>query len=223
MTGVRYGLEDESARINLRTLLKWTSDKGNAKKMLMALPGMTDEIADAILDWIDEDRHAPGERGRVEYYSALTPAYAPRNGPPATIEELLLVRGVTPQLLFGLDAARMSRQRRGRGDGRPRRRVDNSDGSMDHGWAAYLTLCTVPSRTSAPTARAKINLNGTDLQKLYTDLQQVFTAEEATFIIAYRQNGCPRRRPPRPATGRPRHWSLDFTKPATTASKACST
>ncbi len=34
----------------------------------------------------------------------LDPPYAPRNGPMETIEELLLVRGVTPELLFGVDA-----------------------------------------------------------------------------------------------------------------------
>ena len=64
---IRFGLEDESTRINLRTILKMdqTTD-GNAKKMLMALPGMTDSIADAILDWIDADSiPPPGRRGRL--------------------------------------------------------------------------------------------------------------------------------------------------------------
>ena len=50
-------------------------------------------------------RRAPNG-AESDYYGSLSPPYAPRNGPPVTIEELLLVRGVTPQLLFGLDAAR---------------------------------------------------------------------------------------------------------------------
>jgi hypothetical protein len=40
----------------------------------------------------------------IETYSAL--GYACKNGPPDTIEELLLVRGVTPDLLFGADMNR---------------------------------------------------------------------------------------------------------------------
>ena len=43
---------------------------------------------------------------KLEYYSSLNPPYVPRNGPLQTVEELLLVRGVTPQLLFGLDTNR---------------------------------------------------------------------------------------------------------------------
>ncbi len=57
-------------------------------------------IADAILDWLDPD-DTPRENGaEVDYYAAQNPPYAPKNGPLDTIEELLLVRGVTPELLF---------------------------------------------------------------------------------------------------------------------------
>ena len=63
ITGIRYGLQDESTRINLTTLLQADkSSKGSAKAMLMGLPGMTDEISDAILDWIDAD-DTPREHG----------------------------------------------------------------------------------------------------------------------------------------------------------------
>ncbi len=64
--GVRYGLQDESARINLAHILIYdkssgsasadgddTTDNTNAHAMLMGLPGMTDTIADNILDWVD--------------------------------------------------------------------------------------------------------------------------------------------------------------------------
>jgi type II secretory pathway component PulK len=186
--GTRFGLEDESARINLRTILKVDqAGEGSAKKILMALPGMTDSIAEAILDWIDEDATTRQQGAEGDYYSSITPAYAPRNAPPATIEELLLVRGVTPQLLFGLDAARMAGSAvttvNPRIEG-----VDNSDGSMDHGWSAYLTLWSMESNLR-PDGTPKINLNGDDLKKLYEDLEKVLGAEWATFIAAYRQNG----------------------------------
>src|SRR5262245_30394411 len=107
VSGLRHGLEDESTRLNLNVLL--ILDKqlaGSARMLLMGLPGMTEDVADAILDWIDTDDE-PREFGcEIEYYSGLTPAYATKNGPVDTVEELLLVRGVTPQLLFGADSNR---------------------------------------------------------------------------------------------------------------------
>ena len=70
--GVRYGLQDESARINLATILNYDKSSGsvsadgddaadntNAHAMLMGLPAMTDAIADDILDWVDSERHNP--------------------------------------------------------------------------------------------------------------------------------------------------------------------
>src|SRR5262245_60012061 len=54
--GYRYGLENESSRLNLNmVVLAESSQKGAGRKILMALPGMTEPIADSILDWIDDD------------------------------------------------------------------------------------------------------------------------------------------------------------------------
>ena len=66
--------------------------------------------------------------------------------------------------------------------------VDNSDGSMDHGWAAYLTLYSAESNLK-PDGTAKINLNGNDLQKLYDDLKTALDEPSAQFIVAYRAYG----------------------------------
>lgn len=125
--GVRYGLEDESGRLNLNTLLladqqssgsqssgsgssgsasSGSASSGSASSMLMMLPGMTQDIADAILDWMDPDDTPRQYGAERDYYSSLTPSYAPKNGPMESVEELLLVRGVTPQLLFGMDIDR---------------------------------------------------------------------------------------------------------------------
>lgn len=214
---VRFGLEDHSTRINLRTILKLDqAGEGNAKRALMALPGMTDSIAESILDWIDEDGTPRQQGAETDYYSALTPGYAPRNGPPATIEELLLVRGVTPQLLFGLDAARMAGSAVIARDD-VLEGVDNSDGSMDHGWAAYLTLYSMESNLRQD-GTPKINLNGGDLQKLHDDLKKAFGDQWATFIVAYRQNGSQGTIPQgarKPAVA----GKLDFSKKATATIK----
>ena len=61
----------------------------------------------------------------------LDQPYRCKNGPLDSIEELLLVKGVTMGLLFGND-----RNRNGVLD------PDEDDGSgvLDRGWAAYLTI-----------------------------------------------------------------------------------
>ncbi|MBI1900685.1 MAG: general secretion pathway protein GspK, partial [Planctomycetia bacterium] len=182
--GVRYGLEDESTRLNLNTLMlaeKEMPDGG--KTLLMGVPGMTEEIADAILDWIDDDDE-PRELGaEIDYYSGLNPPYAPRNGAMTTVEELLLVRGVTPQLLFGLDVNRNGMVDSGEMQA-SLGEVDNEDGSLDRGWSAYLTLYSQEKNVSA-AGTPRIYLNGDDMQALYDQLSEVFPEDWVTFIVAY--------------------------------------
>jgi type II secretory pathway component PulK len=189
--GVRYGLEDQSAKINLRTLLdaEKTLGQGAAKKVLLGLPGMTDTVADCILDWLDED-DTPREYGaESEYYGTLTPAYQARNGPPATIEELLQVRGVTPQLLLGAAAAATMPSGNGDAENGTAEVVIPEDGTMDRGWSAYLTLYSCEQPAVRADGTAKINLNQSDMKTLFNALEQEFGTPWATFIVAYRQNG----------------------------------
>ena len=152
VSGVRYGLQDESTRINISTILNYDQSSGSAGAnepqqgntwshvMLMGLPGMTDDVADNILYWVDPAAKPRPSGVDSQYYSQLNPSYLPRNGPPTSIEELLLVKGVTPELLFGQDAVKMGLASSSSMAGGSIGGVDNSDGSMDHGWAAYLTL-----------------------------------------------------------------------------------
>jgi len=202
INGIRFGLEDESTKLNLNALLLMEAAEAandlatdtdeeltaSSQQLLMCLPGMTEYMADAILDWIDEDDETREFGAEADYYSALEPAYAPRNGPLDTIEELLLVRDVTPWLLFGADA-----NRNGYIDGaEPEPQmigdVDNSDGSMNCGWAAYLTLNSKESNLN-PDGDKKIDLNQENLEELYDALTDVFDENWATVIIGYRQNG----------------------------------
>src|SRR5262249_8409208 len=50
-----YGVTDETGRINLNALMKLDSSGKVAHDMLMLLPNMTEDVANAILDWIDSD------------------------------------------------------------------------------------------------------------------------------------------------------------------------
>jgi type II secretory pathway component PulK len=68
-------------------------------------------VAAAIIDWRDaDDEPVTPEGAEAAYYESLPYPYRPRNAPFETIGELLLVRGVTPEMLFG------TRERRGLAD-----------------------------------------------------------------------------------------------------------
>ena len=64
----------------------------------------SDVIVDSILDWIQ-----PGDLHRLDgakddYYMSLSPPYHCKGAPLDRVEELLLVRGVTPELVRGTPA-----------------------------------------------------------------------------------------------------------------------
>ncbi|MEZ6120842.1 MAG: type II secretion system protein GspK [Pirellulaceae bacterium] len=100
----RFGLERDANKLSLAAVLQWDQIRpGAGRTALMQLPGMTESLADAILDWIDEDDVTREFGAEADYYAQLQP---PRNVPnriPATLEELLLVRDVSAALLFGQD------------------------------------------------------------------------------------------------------------------------
>jgi DNA uptake protein ComE-like DNA-binding protein len=183
--GIRYGLEDESTRLNLNTLLAVDkAQQGAGRKLLMGLPGMTEDVADAILDWIDPDDEIREFGAELNEYSQLDPPYAPKNGPLETIEELLLVRGVTPWLLFGVDG-----NRNGMADMHEGLAIEETtDGSENRGWSGYLTLYSQEANVNL-AGMSRIDLNSDDLETLYNQILEVGGADWAGFIIAYRQFG----------------------------------
>ncbi len=89
---------DTAARLNINT-----ADAASLAK----LPGIQNDtsIAAAIVDWRDSDdmptAGAQGTGAESDYYQALNPPYAAKNAPFDTVDELLLVRGITPALLYG--------------------------------------------------------------------------------------------------------------------------
>ncbi len=190
-SGVRFGLEDESTRLNLNMLLKLEELSGvenAARDILLGLPAMTEEVADAILDWIDEDDEPREYGAEVDYYASLIPPYEPKNGPLETIEELLLVRDITPWLLFGSDINRNGFIDADEPTDLGLDNFDGVEGSMDRGWSAYLTLWSLETNLN-PVGMPKINLMQDDMEALYDELSAVMSSEWATFIVAFRQNG----------------------------------
>ncbi len=61
------------------------------------------EIVDALVDWLDADDRESEAGAENSYYRSLSPGYSCQNGPAQFIEDLLLVKGITPALLYGFE------------------------------------------------------------------------------------------------------------------------
>lgn len=86
--GTRYS---DSQRIFIRLLQTFPE--------LVPDPAKAIEIVESIVDWTDADND-PSDNGAEEsYYLSLADPYQPANVPFRSIEELRLVRGVTPELM----------------------------------------------------------------------------------------------------------------------------
>ncbi|HXI82871.1 MAG TPA: type II secretion system minor pseudopilin GspK [Verrucomicrobiae bacterium] len=72
--------------------------------LLGADPADGDVITDSILDWIDADDLTRLNGAESDYYQSLSPPYRAKNAPLDRVEELLLIRGVTPELYKGTPA-----------------------------------------------------------------------------------------------------------------------
>lgn len=184
--GYRFGLVDESSKINVNALPFYDNwQPGSARQILLALPSMTEEIADAILDWVDADDEEREFGTEGAYYRGLSPAYDVKNGPMDSLDELLLVRDITPELLFGLDVNRNGVLDDVEIVGT---NASSLDADMHLGWANYITLFSKESNLNGE-GLTRININGPDLDQLQDDLKSAFNDEWTNFIIHYRISG----------------------------------
>jgi general secretion pathway protein K len=60
-----------------------------------------DVVVDSILDWRDPDDFIRINGAENDYYRSLKDPYDCKNGNLDSVEELLLIRGVTPELFYG--------------------------------------------------------------------------------------------------------------------------
>ncbi len=100
----RVSITDESGKISLNGL----SDSSAIilKNLLVKLgvsPEEADTIGDSVLDWKDTDDLHRLSGAEDDYYQSLPHPYKARNADFQSLEELLLVKGVTPDILYGTD------------------------------------------------------------------------------------------------------------------------
>jgi competence ComEA-like helix-hairpin-helix protein len=173
--GIVYGVTDEESRLNINVA---TANE------LTNFTGITSDIIGAIMTWRSGSTQDPSTQGGAnsEYYMSLRPPYMARNAPFQTVRELLMVRGVTSDLLLGND-----QNQNGFLD------VDNpSDREFDSallplppkpGWAASLTVSDTDKDVDA-SGKDRVNPQTAD-QGALSAIPGI-TQEIAQAIVSYR-------------------------------------
>jgi type II secretory pathway component PulK len=100
-TGVSYEIIDEERKINVNRVSEEVLGR------LFTLLGLNDPVGrgtavDSIMDWLDPNSLHRLNGAEDDYYLSLRPAHRARNGPLVNLEELLLIRGITWDLYYGV-------------------------------------------------------------------------------------------------------------------------
>lgn len=86
----RIEIIDAGSRLNINTINRETLERLN----------FTDEQIDSLLDWREENFQPRAQGAKDQYYNQLPEPYNAKLRPFDTVDELLLVKGFTPQDIF---------------------------------------------------------------------------------------------------------------------------
>ena len=120
---VAVTISDELSKIQVNTMVKFPKGlESNDPQMFLwdrfiklfelsgeELPDLEPRtIVNSIKDWLDsgDDDAVTGLNGAEnDYYQNLDPPYPCKNGPITSLEELVLIKGMSPELFYGLEGA----------------------------------------------------------------------------------------------------------------------
>jgi len=169
-----YGLANESNKINLNSA---------SQEMLQRLPGMTAELAASIIDWRDSDSEVTTGGAEDEYYLLQSNAYHCKNAPPETVDEILLIKGASEELLYGEDTNLNGVLDDCENDGDLSDPPDNRNGRLDAGFYDYVTVYSVEANVDGQ-GNTRVNINSaTARSDLRNALQKAVSEERALEIM----------------------------------------
>jgi type II secretory pathway component PulK len=174
--GYRFGVEDENGKISLNAIRqlirKDSSMESKIKTILLAIPNIDEDKANAVINWSKEG--GTPDPGEASYYSSL--GYQAKGGPYDTLDEMLLVKGWTPKLLYGNDKNR---------NGRLDPDEDDGSGAVDLGFQKYFTVYSRELNVDS-TGQQRINLMSSDLVDLKTKLDAALGTDISNYLILAR-------------------------------------
>jgi len=103
---VTIKIVDENAKINLSVLANEFVDQtpyyGITQRFFLNL-GLPMDFADIIIDWVDiDDSRFPYGAESYDYYQTLETPYSAKNAEMDSIDELMMMRDMTPEIYYGL-------------------------------------------------------------------------------------------------------------------------
>ena len=101
ITNTFYGMIDEERKININTVSATILQALFHDRAALA-PIQAKEIADSIVDWRDNDDTKRENGAENGYYQSLPQPYACKNNKFDLAEELVLVKGMRPEILQGV-------------------------------------------------------------------------------------------------------------------------
>ncbi|MBT3595092.1 MAG: hypothetical protein HN505_03890 [Verrucomicrobia bacterium] len=126
-----FSLVDEGSKLNLNLA---------TQEMLEYLPNMTPDFAAAIVDWRDEDEEVSENGAEADVYARMNPSRQIKNALFDTVDELMLVYGADPLLVYGEDANYNGILDPNENDGDASPPSDNANGTLDFGLIEYVTV-----------------------------------------------------------------------------------
>jgi DNA uptake protein ComE-like DNA-binding protein len=169
-----FGLVDEASKLNINAA---------TVEMLQLLPGMTPELAAAIIDWRDVNETPTAGGAESETYMLRQPSYGSKNAPFESVEELALVNGADMTILYGEDTNMNGVLDPNEDDGSKTPPDDNSDKKLDPGVLEYLTAYTrEPNLNVSGSARINVSTAAAQNQPLRTMLSGTFGQPRAAEI-----------------------------------------
>lgn len=169
-----FGIIDEAGKLNLNTA---------SADQLLALPNMTQDVADAIYDWRSNGSQPTPYGAQSDYYESLPEPYDCKNAPYETVEELMLVKGVTAQLLFDYDLNRDGVIDDAESAAGGTSAMFNSANDAGRGIFDDLTCYSWEPNTTA-NGGARVNVNSSNVSRLQRVLTSSLSANRATQIIS---------------------------------------
>jgi len=98
---------DEASKLDINSTLddqgEILPDRREQLVRLFELLGHERELVDAIVDWLDKNDDEEPAGAETAYYESLSPPYTPKNGPLSCVQELMRVKGMTEEILYGKD------------------------------------------------------------------------------------------------------------------------
>ena len=116
-----------------------------------------DEIADSILDWIDENNFHRLNGAEDDYYRLLPEPYGAKDGPLSTVDELIWVRGITPKIFYNQVVSQSPDPEPVSGEGEEN--LSREEGRLRTGLESVFTVFTGSNKININTAPISLLLS----------------------------------------------------------------